>query len=70
MGERRKGRRADRRKCKCKCKSQKLGLRLITELNKSFAVDNAFPNSLYGDLDNEIQNQPALELQYNRYAQN
>lgn len=60
---------ADRRKCKCKCKSQKLGLKLITDLNKSFAADTAFPNSHYGDLNNEIQNQPALELQHNRYAQ-
>lgn len=60
---------ADRRKCKCKCKNQKLGLNLITGLNKSFAVDTAFPNSLCGDLSNEMQNLPALELQHNRYAQ-
>lgn len=60
---------ADRRKCKYKCKSQKLGLKLITELNKSFAVDTAFPNSLYGDLNNKMQNHPALELQHSRYAQ-
>lgn len=60
---------ADRRKCKCKRRSQKLGLKLITNLNKSLAVDTAFPNSLYGDLNNEMQNQPALELQHNRYAQ-
>lgn len=60
---------ADRRKCKCKRRSQKLGLKLITNLNKSFAVDTVFPNSLYGDLNNEMQNQPALELQHNRYAQ-
>lgn len=60
---------ADRRKCKCKRRSQKLGLKLITNLNKSFAVDTAFPNSLYGDRNNEMQNQPALELQHNRYAQ-
>lgn len=56
---------ADRRKCK----SQKLGLKLITKLIPFIAVDTAFPNSLYGDLNNEMQNQPALELQHNRYAE-
>lgn len=34
-----------------------------------FAVDTAFPNSLYGDLNNEMQNQLALEVQHNRFAQ-
>lgn len=32
-------------------------------------VDTAFPNSLYGDLNNEMQNQLALEVQHNRFAQ-
>lgn len=62
VGERRTGERdwggetADRRKHKCKCKSWKLGLELNTEPSELFffffAAHIAFPNTLYGDLNN------------------